>query len=188
MSNPAIERVLLSEGEIARRVDELAAEIDRDYAGRDPLVVFIMKGALMFVADLLRRMRSDFSIDFMVVSSYGSGTETSGSVRIVADLKSDVRGRDVLLVEDIVDSGHTLSEVLDHLRVRLPASLEICTLLSKPARRRVAVPVRYVGFEIEDEFVVGYGLDLDERYRGLPYIGILAPIPVEGQTKATIGD
>ena len=170
----AIARVLLDAKTIATRVAELAHAIDGDYAERDPLIVFIMKGALLFVADLMRALRSNFRIDFMVVSSYGARTESSGSVRIVADLKSDIRGRDVLLVEDIIDSGITLTEVMNHLRVRAPASMEICTLLSKPSRRRVTVPVRYIGFEIEDEFVVGYGLDFDERYRGLPYIAVLA--------------
>lgn len=178
-ANLSIAQVLLTEEQIARRVGELAAEIDRDYEGRDPLVVFVMKGALLFVADLLRRLRSDFRIDFMVVSSYGARTETSGSVRIVADLKTDVRGHDVLLVEDIIDSGLTLNEVVEHLRVRDPASIEICTLLSKPSRRRVAVPARYVGFEIEDEFVVGYGLDYRERYRGLPHIAVLKAAAVD---------
>jgi hypoxanthine phosphoribosyltransferase len=170
---PSVDHVLLSEDQIRKRVTELAKEIDADYAGRDPLVVFIMKGALIFVADLLRHVESNFQIDFMVVSSYGSGTETSGSVRIVADLKADIRGRDVLLVEDIVDSGLTVSEIIEHLRVRSPASLEVCTLLSKPSRRRVEVPARYVGFEIDDIFVVGYGLDYAGRYRGLPYVGVL---------------
>ncbi len=175
MRDDSIQRVLISAEQIQRRVAELAAQIDRDYADRDPLIVFIMKGALIFVADLLRALRSDVRIDFMVVSSYGERTESSGSVRIVADLKSDVRGRDVLLVEDIIDSGLTVHEVIEHLRVRMPASLEVCTLLSKPSRRRVEVPARYVGFEIEDQFVVGYGLDYAERCRGLPYIGVCDP-------------
>src|SRR5579883_3125481 len=175
MHESAVERVLISAEQIARRVAELARAIDRDYAGRDPLVVFIMKGALVFVADLLRALRSNVRIDFMVVSSYGDRMESSGSVRIVADLKSDVRGRDVLLVEDIIDSGLTIHEVIEHLLVRMPASLEVCTLLSKPSRRRVSVPARYVGFEIDDQFVVGYGLDYGERYRGLPCIAVLDP-------------
>ncbi|MHB8578031.1 MAG: hypoxanthine phosphoribosyltransferase, partial [Dehalococcoidia bacterium] len=169
----AVVEILLSAQQISTRVGELAAAIDRDYAGRDPLVIFIMKGALLFVSDLLRALHSNFRIDFMVVSSYRGRTETSGSVRIVADLKSDVRGHDVLLVEDIIDSGLTLSEVVEHLRVRAPASIEICTLLSKPSRRRVQLVAKYVGFEIEDKFVVGYGLDFEERYRGLPHIGVL---------------
>jgi len=168
-----IQRVLFSEAQIRERVAALAEAIDRDYAGRDPLIVFIMKGALLFVADLVRQLRGDFRIDFMVVSSYGTQTETTGSVRIVADLKSDIRGHDILLVEDIIDSGLTLQEVLKHLRNRSPASVEICALLSKPSRRRAAVPVRYAGFEIEDHFVVGYGLDYQERFRGLPHIAVL---------------
>ena len=167
--------VLLTAEQIRDRVTALAAQIDRDYAGRDPLIVFIMKGALFFVSDLLRQLRSNFRIDFMVVSSYESGTETSGSVRIVADLKSDVHAQDVLLVEDIIDTGLTLTEVINFLRVRTPASIEICTLLTKRSRRRVPVDARYVGFEIDGHFVVGYGLDYEERYRGLPYIGLLDP-------------
>jgi hypoxanthine phosphoribosyltransferase len=172
-------QVLLTEEQIGTRVGELAEQIDRDYAGRDPLIVFIMKGALLFVADLVRSMRSNFRIDFMVVSSYGARTETSGSVRIVADLKTDIRGRDVLLVEDIIDSGLTITEVVEHLLVRSPASIEICTLLDKPARRRVPLEARYVGFQIDDHFVVGYGLDYRERYRGLRYVGILSPNAVD---------
>lgn len=171
--NPAITEVLLSAEQIQWRVAELAAAIERDYAGRDLLIVFIMKGALLFVADLIRHLHLSFRIDFMVVSSYGARTETSGSVRIVADLKSDIRGQHVLVVEDIIDSGLTLTEVIKHLRIRAPASIEICTLLSKPSRRRVPIDASYTGFEIEDRFVVGYGLDYRERYRGLPYVGVL---------------
>jgi hypoxanthine phosphoribosyltransferase len=166
-------RVLLSADQLREGVQRLAAAIDADYAGRDPLLVFVMKGALVFVSDLIRALRSDFVIDFMVVSSYGAGTASSGSVRIVADLKEEIRDRDVLLVEDIIDTGLTLTEVIKHLRVRRPASLEVCALLSKPARRRVEIEARYVGFVIPDEFVVGYGLDCDDRYRGLPYLGVL---------------
>jgi hypoxanthine phosphoribosyltransferase len=166
-------RVLLSAEELRAGVQRLAAAIDADYAGRDPLLVFVMKGALVFVSDLIRALHSDFVIDFMVVSSYGAGTASSGSVRIVADLKEEIRDRDVLLVEDIIDTGLTLTEVIKHLRVRRPASLEVCALLSKPARRHVEIEARYVGFVIPDEFVVGYGLDCDDRYRGLPYLGVL---------------
>ncbi len=169
---PAL-RVLIDEGEIRAAVRRLADEIDRDYAGRDPLLVFIMKGALVFVADLIRALEGDYVLDFMVVSSYGARTESSGSVRIVADLKEEIRGRDVLIIEDIIDSGLTLSEVIKHLRVRRPASIEVCALLSKPSRRRVEIEARYVGFSIANEFVVGYGLDYDDRHRGLPYIGVL---------------
>ena len=167
--------VLLTVEQIRDRVADLAAQIDRDYAGRDPLIVFIMKGALVFVSDLLRQLRSNFRIDFMVVSSYETGTVTSGSVRIVADLKSDIHAQEILLVEDIIDTGLTLTEVINFLRVRTPASIETCTLLTKRSRRTVPVDARYVGFEIDDRFVVGYGLDYKERYRGLPYIGLLDP-------------
>lgn len=166
-------RELIAADAIGAAVRRLAAEIDHDYAGRDPLLVFVMKGALVFVADLMRALRGDYMLDFMVVSSYGARTDSSGSVRIVADLKEEIRGRDVLIVEDIIDSGLTLSEVIKHLSVRRPASIEICALLSKPARRRVEVEPRYLGFEIGDEFVVGYGLDYDDRFRGLPYVGVL---------------
>jgi len=174
-SPPPKIRVLITPEQIQEAVRRLAAEIDRDYAGRTPLLVFIMKGALVFVADLIRELRGDYPLDFMVVSSYGTGTRSGGSVRIVADLKEDIRDRDVLIVEDIIDTGLTLAEVLEHLRVRQPASLEICALLSKPSRRRVEIDARYVGFVIPDAFVVGYGLDYGDRYRGLPYIGVLDP-------------
>lgn len=179
---PPVARVLLSAATIRGAVVRLAAELNRDYAGRDPLLVFIMKGALVFVADLIRALEFHPALDFMVVSSYGGATESGGSVRIVADLKSEIRGRDVLLVEDILDTGLTLSEVIGHLRVRQPASVEVCTLLSKPSRRRVEVDAKYVGFVIPDEFVVGYGLDYGDRYRGLPYIGVIA---AEGSPAAT---
>jgi hypoxanthine phosphoribosyltransferase len=170
-----IAHVLLSEEQIRTRVRELAQAIVRDYEGRDLLIVFVLKGALIFVADLIRQMDRHVRLDFMVVSSYGARTETSGSVRIVTDLRADVRGQHVLIIEDIIDSGLTLQEIIQHLEVRHPASIEVCTLLSKPARRQVAVPVRYVGFEIPDEFVVGYCLDYNERYRNLPFIGVLKP-------------
>lgn len=170
-----IAEVLLTEEQIRARVKELGAQISRDYQGRDLLILFILKGALIFVADLIREIDMHVQLDFMVVSSYGARTSTSGSVRIVTDMRSDVRGRDVLIVEDIIDSGLTLHEVIQHLKVREPASLAVCTLLSKPARRRVPLDVRYVGFEIPDVFVVGYCLDFNERYRNLPFIGVLKP-------------
>jgi hypoxanthine phosphoribosyltransferase len=170
-----IAEVLLSEQQIRERVRELAHQIEQDYQGRELLIVFVLKGALIFVADLIREMDRHVRLDFMVVSSYGARTETSGSVRIVTDMRSDVRGQDVLIIEDIIDSGLTLQEIIQHLTVRNPASIEVCTLLSKPARRQVDVDVRYVGFEIPDEFVVGYCLDFNERYRNLPFIGVLKP-------------
>ena len=165
--------VLIDEATLQRRVRELGAQITRDYPDGDLVIVFILKGALLFVADLIRAIDRDVQIDFMVVSSYGGGTETSGSVKIVTDLSSDIRGRQVLIVEDIIDSGLTLAEVMRHLRVREPAGMEICTLLSKPARRRIELEARYTGFEIADTFVVGYGLDVAERFRNLPFIGLL---------------
>ncbi len=175
--DPAIDGVLLTAAQIQERIVQLAAAIDQDYVGRDPLIIFVMKGAILFVADLVRELRSNFRLDFMVMSSYGSGTETSGSVRIVADLKSDIHGQDVLVIEDIVDTGLTLNALIEYLRLHSPASIEICALLSKPARRRVEVDCRYIGFEIEDRFVVGYGLDFDERYRGLRDIAVLKTPP-----------
>ncbi len=175
-----IAEVLLTEEQIRARVKELGAQISRDYQGRDLLILFILKGALMFVADLIREIDMHVHLDFMVVSSYGARTTSSGSVRIVTDMRSDVRGRHVLIVEDIIDSGLTLHEIIRHLQVREPASLEICTLLSKPARRQVPLNVRYVGFEIPDAFVVGYCLDFNERYRNLPFIGVLKPECYDG--------
>ena len=170
-----IAEVLLTEEQIRERVAELGAAITHDYAGRDLLILFILKGALIFVADLIRAIDMHVRLDFMVVSSYGGRTESSGSVRIVTDMRSDVRGRHVLIVEDIIDSGLTLQEIIGHLAVRHPASLAVCTLLDKRARRQVALDVRYVGFTVPDAFVVGYCLDFNERYRNLPFIGVLKP-------------
>ena len=169
-----IAKVLFSEAEIAERVRRLGADITRDYHGRAPVLVFVMKGALIFVADLIRRIDLPLRIDFLVVSSYGDGTTSTG-VTVVTDLRGDIRDRDVIVVEDIVDTGLTLQEVLGRLAARQPASLAVCTLLDKPARRRVPVDIRYVGFTVPDEFVVGYCLDHGERYRNLPFIGVLKP-------------
>ena len=166
--------VLFDEDEIARRVRELGEAITRDYAGRAPVLIFVMKGALIFVADLIRCIDLPLRIDFLVVSSYGAGT-TTGGVTVVTDLRGEISGRDVIVVEDIVDTGLTLQEVLGRLAARQPASLAVCTLLDKPARRRVPVDIRYVGFTIPDEFVIGYCLDYGERYRNLPFIGVLKP-------------
>lgn len=169
-----IAEILFSAEEIARRVAELGAAITSDYAGRAPVLVFVMKGALVFIADLIRHIDLPLRLDFLVVSSYGAGTETSG-VRIVTDLRGDIGGEDVIVVEDIVDTGLTLQEVLGRLAARHPASLTVCTLLDKPARRRVPVELRYIGFHVPDEFVVGYCLDYAERYRNLPFVGVLKP-------------
>jgi hypoxanthine phosphoribosyltransferase len=170
-----LEKVLLTEDEIQRRLAEMAGEIDTDYEGRDLLLVGVLKGAVMVMADLARALHSPVEMDWMAVSSYGSGTKSSGVVRILKDLDKDITGRNVLIVEDIIDSGLTLSWLMSNLGSRGPASVEVCTLLRKPEAAQVDVPVRYVGFDIPNEFVIGYGLDYAERYRNLPFVGTLAP-------------
>jgi hypoxanthine phosphoribosyltransferase len=169
-----LERVLISEEQLRQRVAELAEQISRDYAGRTPLLVCILRGGVMFLTDLMKRLTVPHHVDFMAVSSYGVGARaTRGQPRITLDLNTDVRDRHVLLVEDIIDSGHTIDHVLRLLQTREPASLRVCALLDKPARREVYVPITYLGFEIPDEFVFGYGLDLDEYFRNLPFIGVV---------------
>ncbi len=173
---PEIERVIISEGDIAAKVAALARAVDGDYAGREILLVGVLKGAVMFMADLARALRTPVSMEFMAVSSYGSATSSSGVVRILKDLDRDIEGRHVLVVEDIIDSGLTLSWLMRNLASRHPASLEVCALLRKPEAAKVEeLPVRYVGFDISSEFVVGYGLDYAERYRDLPFVGLLRP-------------
>lgn len=172
---PKIEKTLISESQIQQRVKELAEEINRDYAGKVPTLVSILKGGIIFLTDLMRQLRVLHEIDFMSVSSYDSGTQTTGVVRILADLSRNIEGKDVIIVEDIVDSGLTLDYIRHILLARRPRSLKICTLLDKKARRLVEVPIDYVGFEIPDEFVIGYGLDYREKYRNLPYVAIMAP-------------
>ena len=168
-------RVLVSEADIRARIHQLAAEVDADYAGKDLLLVGVLQGAVMVMADLTRALHSPVTMDWMAVSSYGSGTKSSGVVRILKDLDGDITGRNVLVVEDIIDSGLTLSWLLRNLLSRGPASVEVFALLRKPDAAQVNVPVRYVGFDIPSEFVVGYGLDFDERFRNLPFVGTLAP-------------
>jgi hypoxanthine phosphoribosyltransferase len=175
-----IGEVLVSEQDLRRRVSELAAEVSRDYEGRDPLLVAILKGAVPFLADLMREMTISCELDFMAVSSYGSSTDSSGVVRILKDLDEPIDGRDVLIVEDIIDSGLTLQYLLRNLQARGPASLEVCALLTKPERRRVDLPVRYVGFEIPNKFAIGYGLDYGQRYRNLSYVAALRENPQGG--------
>jgi hypoxanthine phosphoribosyltransferase len=172
---PDLEKILVSQEEIAAKIAEIAALIDADYAGRDLLLVGVLKGAVMVMADLSRALHSAVTMDWMAVSSYGSGTKSSGVVRILKDLDGDISGRHVLVVEDIIDSGLTLSWLLLNLRSRGPASVEVFALLRKPEAAQVAVDVRYVGFNIPSEFVVGYGLDYGERYRNLPFVGTLSP-------------
>ena len=170
-----LERILVSEEQVQRRLAELAGEIDTDYEGRDLLLVGVLKGAVMVMADLARALHSRVEMDWMAVSSYGSGTKSSGVVRILKDLDRDISGRNVLIVEDIIDSGLTLSWLMSNLSSRGPTSVEVCALLRKPDAAQVDVPVRYVGFDIPNEFVIGYGLDYGERYRNLPFVGTLAP-------------
>ena len=165
-----IGEVLVSADELQRRVSELGAEISRDYAGRSLLLVGVLKGAVFFLSDLMRFIEIPVEVDFMAVASYGSATDSSGVVRILKDLDVAIEGRDVLIVEDIVDSGLTLQYLVRNLGSRNPRTLEVCALLTKPERRKVELPTRYVGFEIPDRFVVGYGLDYAERHRNLPYV------------------
>jgi len=173
--HPDIEGVLVSHEQIAAKIRELATRIDADYAGREVMLVGVLKGAVMVMADLARAIKTPVSLEFMAVSSYGSGTSTSGVVRILKDLDRDIAGKDVLVVEDIIDSGLTLSWLLRNLRSRQPASVEVLALLRKPEAAQVQVPVKYMGFDIPSVFVVGYGLDYAERYRELPYVGTLRP-------------
>ena len=167
--------VLLDAETVNARVAELGAEISADYEGRDLLLIGVLKGAVFFMADLMRKLTIQCEVDFMAISSYGASTDSSGVVRILKDLDINIEGRDVLVVEDIIDSGLTLSYLMRNLESREPASLEICALLTKPARREIDVRVRYTGFEIPNEFVIGYGLDFGERYRNLPYVAVLDP-------------
>ena len=173
MNDPAIGEVLVEAEDLQRRVRELGAEISRDYEGRDLIMIGILKGAVLFIADLMRELEVPCEVDFMAVSSYGSATDSSGVVRILKDLDASIEGRDVLLVEDIVDSGLTLHYLLKSLGARDPRSLEVCALLTKPERRRVDLPIKYVGFEIPNRFAIGYGLDHGQRYRNLPYVAAL---------------
>jgi hypoxanthine phosphoribosyltransferase len=165
--------ILVQRDDLTHRVRELAAEVSRDYLGRDLFLVGVLKGAVFFLSDLMRHLEVPCEVDFMAVSSYGSSTDSSGIVRILKDLDAPIEGREVLIVEDIVDSGLTLSYLLRTLRARNPASLEVCALLTKPERRKVELPIKYVGFEIPNRFAVGYGLDHGERFRNLPYVAVL---------------
>jgi hypoxanthine phosphoribosyltransferase len=170
-----IEAIVVSAHDIQAKIDELAIKIDVDYGDREPLLVGVLKGAVMFMSDLARALSRPSEMEFMAVSSYGSSTTSSGVVRILKDLDRDIAGRDILIVEDIIDSGLTLSWLLKNLQARNPATVEVVALLRKPDAVKVQVPVKYVGFDIPNEFVVGYGLDFAERYRDLPYIGRLKP-------------
>ena len=175
MNRDVLGETIVEADELQARVRELGAEINRDYGRREVLLLGVLKGAVFFLADLMRAVDVPCELDFMAVSSYGSLTDSSGVVRILKDLDSPIEGKDVLIVEDIVDSGLTLNYLLRNLRGRDPRSLEVCALLVKPGRRKIDLPIRYVGFEIPNRFVVGYGLDFAERYRNLPYVGVLDP-------------
>ena len=172
---PDIDHVLLSEAQIQAKIGELATQIADDYAGREVLLVGVLKGAVLFMSDFARALRLPTQMEFMAVSSYGSATSSSGVVRILKDLDRDITGKHVLVLEDIIDSGLTLSWLLNNLGSREPASLKVCTLLRKPDAAKVAIDVEWVGFDIPNEFVVGYGLDYAEKYRNLPFVGTLAP-------------
>ena len=174
-----IERVLFTEQELKDRVAEIAAQIDRDYAGKEPMLISVLRGSFIFMADLARAITLPCTVDFMAVSSYGSGTTSSGQVKITKDLSESIEGRDIIVVEDILDSGNTLSYLFRLLQARHPASVRLCTLLDKPSRRTKPITADYTGFTVDDLFVVGYGLDYAEKYRNLPYIGILKPAVYE---------
>lgn len=177
MKDPAIGEILVQQDDLAHRVQALGEQISSDYEGRSLLLVGVLKGAFFFLSDLMRELDVSCEVDFMAVASYGSSTDSSGVVRILKDLDASIEGRDVLIVEDIVDSGLTLSYLLRTLKAREPASLEVCALLTKPERRKVDLPIRYVGFEIPNRFVIGYGLDHAERHRNLPFVAVLSDDP-----------
>ncbi|CDE20177.1 hypoxanthine phosphoribosyltransferase [Acidiphilium sp. CAG:727] len=173
MYEDILEKVLFSKEQLAKRIKELAAQLDKDYAGKTPLMVAILKGSVMFFTDLIREMTLPLEIDFMSISSYGSGVKSSGEVKMIKDLDNKIEGKDVIIVEDIVDSGYTMKYLTHLLEARNPSSIKICALLDKPSRRETDVAVDYKGFEVGNEFVVGYGLDYAARYRNIPFIGIL---------------
>jgi hypoxanthine phosphoribosyltransferase len=170
-----IAEILIGPEELQAKVAELGRQISEDYQGRNPLLICLLRGAVVFLSDLIRFTDIPLEMDFIAISSYGDSTESSGVVRLMMDLKSNITGRDVLIVEDIVDSGRTLAYILDNLQTRRPADIKVCALLSKPSRREIQVEIDYLGFEIPDKFVVGYGLDYAENYRNLPFIGVLKP-------------
>ncbi len=173
--DPLIDRILISSDELGRRVQQLGAELSRDYVDRTPILVCILKGAYVFLADLTRSMSVHHEVDFMAISSYHGGTESTGVVKIEKDLKSNITDRDVIIVEDIVDTGLTIEHLLSLLQTRNPRSIRVCSLLDKSSRRLNDVTADYRGFDIPDEFVIGYGLDYDEKYRNLPFIGVMKP-------------
>ena len=168
-------KVLITEEELRKRVYELGDQLTKDYSGKDVVVIIVLKGSIMFMADLLRAFNNHVEIDFMVVSSYGAGVVSTGAVKMIKDVFLSIEGKDVLIVEDILDTGRTLHYIKEYLQGRKPNSIRICTLLDKPERREADISADYVGFTVPDEFVIGYGLDFNEKYRNLPYIGVLKP-------------
>jgi len=170
-----VAEILLSEEQVQQRVRELAQQVSEDYQDKDLLLVCVLKGGVVFLTDLMRHLSIPHAVDFMAISSYGASTESSGVVRILMDLNTSIEGKNVLIVEDIVDTGRTLDYILRNLGTRLPASLKVCALLNKPSRRLLDVPLDYVGFDIPNKFVIGYGLDFGEKYRNLPFVGVLKP-------------
>ena len=176
-----VEQILYTEEELRQRVKELGCQITADYAGREPLLISVLRGAYIFMADLTRSINLDVTVDFMSVSSYGTGTVSSGQVEIKKDLSASIEGKDLIIVEDSLDSGNTLYYLLDVLRARKPASIRLCTLMDKPERRVKPIKADYVGFTIPDAFIVGYGLDYAEKYRNLPYVGVLKPSVYSGK-------
>ena len=173
-------KVLISREELQTRIKELGQEITKDYEGKELVVISVLKGSIMFMADLLRNIDTHVEIDFMVVSSYGAGVVSTGAVKMLKDVFLSIEGKDVLIVEDILDTGRTLHYIKDYLDARKPNSIKICTLLDKPERREADITADYVGFTVPDEFVIGYGLDFNEKYRNVPYIGVLKPSVYEG--------
>ncbi len=171
--NKDIKRILIDEESLQSKIRELGAKITEDYKGKELLLICVLKGAVVFVSDLMKRIDLPLEVDFMAVSSYGSDTKSSGVVRILKDLNKGIEGKNVLIVEDIIDSGLTLSYLIENLKARGPESVEICTILDKPDRRKADIDIKYTGFQVPDEFVVGYGLDYAEKYRNLPYVAVL---------------
>jgi len=183
-----IDHILVSEQQLQEKIAQVGRQLTKDYAGKDLMLVVVLKGAIMFIVDLSRAIELPLTLDFMAVASYGASTETSGIVRILKDLDSSIEDKHVLIVEDIIDSGLTLTYILETLRTRNPASVRVCSLLSKPTRRHVDVPIDYICFEIPDEFVVGYGLDYNQIYRNLPFVGVLKPELYAHPSETRAGD
>ena len=175
MLNEVLEKTLISEEEIKARVSELAKQIEKDYEGKAPTMIGVLKGSIMFYTDLVRQINLPLTVDFMSISSYGAGVNSTGEVKIIKDIDGKIGGKDVIIVEDIIDSGYSMNCLLKLFATRSPKSVKVCALLDKPSRREIPVQIDYTGFQVANEFVVGYGLDYDEKYRNLPFVGVLKP-------------